>query len=159
MAGRDIFFDYPTGDDEAVSRSERRFLEDATVTDWSMLLNYCERRDVAPGEALTEIGQEGRELVVVLSGSFRVEVPSGRRGRMTRLGTIGDGEVFGEIAFLDGRPRSSRVIAEEPSEVAVLTWTSFERLSEVRPNLALRILSDLGAILARMVRRMEANNA
>jgi len=152
------FFDYPTGGSASDARPARTFLDGATLADWSVLFNYCERREVAAGEPLAQVGREGRELVIVLSGSFRVEMPSGRRGRTTTLGTISDGEVFGEIAFFDGRPRSSTVIADVPSEVAVLTWASFERLSEVRPKLAIRILADLGAILAGMVRRLEAAN-
>ena len=59
-----------------------------------------------PGEAVVHEGEPGDELYVILEGSARVE----RGGRP--LLNLGEGDFFGEVAVLDGRPRSADVVAE-----------------------------------------------
>ena len=63
-------------------------------------------RTYAAGEIIVREGDPGDELYVILQGTVRVE----RAGRV--LKTFGQGEFFGEVAVLDGRPRSADVVAE-----------------------------------------------
>ena len=143
---RSGYFDYPIGDAPAAP-PEPRFLADATVGDWTMLVAHCERRACAPGDEVVRVGDDGRSLIIVRSGSFRVIRPD-RRNRARDVGSIPAGSVFGEVGFLDGRPRSSTVIAAEPSEILVLDRAAFDRLARTQPRLALKVVEDLGAILA-----------
>jgi CRP-like cAMP-binding protein len=62
-------------------------------------------RSYEPEHAVVREGEPGDELFVILEGEARIE----RGGNV--LATFGPGEFFGEIAVLDGRPRSADVVA------------------------------------------------
>jgi flavin reductase (DIM6/NTAB) family NADH-FMN oxidoreductase RutF len=64
-----------------------------------------EERSYEPEETVVREGEPGDELFVILEGEARIE----RSGNP--LATFGPGELFGEIAVLDGRPRSADVVA------------------------------------------------
>lgn len=147
MSGSGGFFDYGLEPARSETSATESFLADASEADWTMLLAYGERRAVTTDEAVIEIGETSRSLLIVLRGSFRVLAPSGRRGRWRVVDHIDAGSVIGELAFFDGAPRSRSVVAEEPGEVFVLEWEAFQRLAAVRPTLAIAILTDLGVIL------------
>jgi flavin reductase (DIM6/NTAB) family NADH-FMN oxidoreductase RutF len=67
-----------------------------------------EERSYEPDQAVVREGEPGDELFVILEGEARIE----RAGNV--LATFGPGEFFGEIAVLDGRPRSADVVAATP---------------------------------------------
>lgn len=149
------FFDYGVAA-AAPSEAGEAFLEGATETDWSMLVAYGERREVAPEEILFELGDMSRSLIIVLAGTFQASLPGRRRGHRTVAGTITAGSVLGELAFFDGAPRSARVAAVTPGEVLIVQWAAFEKLAAVRPSLAIDMLAGLGQILAARFRTANA---
>lgn len=67
-------------------------------------------RTAAAGEWLFHRGDPGDFLLVVLAGALQVSV-SGADGREQILRSLGPGDVVGEIAVLDGRPRSAGLLA------------------------------------------------
>lgn len=72
------------------------------------ILAAGEERAYAENEFLVRQGEDGDELFVIVQGRVRVE-----RGAQV-LGRLSEGEFFGELAVLDGRPRSADVVAESP---------------------------------------------
>src|SRR6266511_5374669 len=87
-------------------------------------------------------------------GSFEVLVPTG--GRPERVRVLEPGDLFGEVGFFDGLPRSADVVALEASEALVLTQAAFQRLRLTHPRLALRFVLDLGRILGERFRASDA---
>jgi CRP/FNR family cyclic AMP-dependent transcriptional regulator len=79
-------------------------------------------------------GQLGWEMFVLVTGSARVE----RDGQS--LGERGPGEVLGEIALLDGGPRTATVTLSQPSRLLVLARREFGELMDEFPEIRLRIL-------------------
>ena len=79
-------------------------------------------------------GQLGWEMFVVVTGSARVD----RDGQS--LGERGPGEVLGEIALLDGGPRTATVTLSQPSRLLVLARREFGELMDEFPEIRLRIL-------------------
>lgn len=80
-------------------------------------------------------------------------VRSGRVGIISNgavLETVGPNETFGEVALLDGSPRSATAIAREPTEVAVIDERAFLYLVQQNPAFAL----DLMRRFAKRLRRM-----
>jgi flavin reductase (DIM6/NTAB) family NADH-FMN oxidoreductase RutF len=69
------------------------------------ILRTGERRSYAAGDVIVREGDPGQDLFVILTGTVRVE----RGGRVLQV--LSEGEFFGEVAVLDGRPRSADVIA------------------------------------------------
>jgi CRP-like cAMP-binding protein len=101
--------------------------------------------DVAAGKVLMRQGESGSDMMVIVKGSVAIE----RDGR--RLNTLGAGDFFGEIAIIDGGPRTATVTAEEPSRLLVITHRDFHAMMEEFPEVEAQVLS----ALAHRIRRLE----
>ena len=97
--------------------------------------------DVTDGTVIVEEGKSDRFLYVLLSGSAAV-IRGGRR-----RDTIGPGEFFGELAFLDGGPRSATVVASADSRLLILSPREMDALIHAEPALATRMLAGLAGHL------------
>lgn len=102
-------------------------------------------RRLGPGEKLFEEGEPGSSMYVVQSGRIRLvrrvgaaEVP---------IALLGQGEVFGEMAVLEGLPRTAAAVAAEESVVLELTRPLFEQMIRENGEVALRILRKLSSRL------------
>jgi len=76
-------------------------------------------RTYSSGETIFEMGMPGDNMMAVLSGSVRISVPS-PDGREIVLAILRPGEVFGEIALLDGKERTADASAMGPCHLAML---------------------------------------
>jgi CRP/FNR family cyclic AMP-dependent transcriptional regulator len=90
------------------------------------------------GETVFTIGSPGDQMMAVLSGAVRISVPS-PDGKELLLTIIQPGEVFGELAVLDGKERSADAIAENACTLAILhrhdVLSFFERNPSAWPKL------------------------
>jgi CRP/FNR family transcriptional regulator, cyclic AMP receptor protein len=108
-----------------------------TKRDLSRLAEETDVVSFPPGTTIVEEGLLGETMFVVLSGEARVV--KGKR----RLGTVRPGDFFGEVALLDGAPRSASVVAETPLLAIRLFRRTLLRMLEAEPQLALKILDSL----------------
>jgi CRP/FNR family transcriptional regulator, cyclic AMP receptor protein len=102
------------------------------------------------GTTIVEEGLLGETMFVVLSGEARVM--QGKR----RLGTVRPGDFFGEVALLDGAPRSASVVAETPVVAIRLFRRTLVRMLEAEPQLALKILDSLVRRVRALTRSLDA---
>jgi CRP/FNR family cyclic AMP-dependent transcriptional regulator len=94
-----------------------------------------------PGDVLAKEGDRGVGFFLILSGKARVVVGGRTRRR------LGAGDTFGEIALLDGGPRTATVIAEsEMSLLGVTAWAFRSLLSEY-PSITLKLLEEVASRL------------
>ena len=89
------------------------------------------------GTTIVEEGLLGETMFVVMSGEARVV-----RGKR-RLGTVRPGDFFGEVALLDGAPRSASVVAETPVVAIRLFRRTLFNMLQAEPQLSLKILDSL----------------
>jgi CRP/FNR family cyclic AMP-dependent transcriptional regulator len=89
------------------------------------------------GETLARQGKNGHEFMVIVEGTARVDI-SGQT-----LATLGPGDFFGEIALLDGGPRTATVVAETDLVAEVIGQREFAGLVEDSPQLAKKLLVGL----------------
>lgn len=108
-------------------------------------------RKVARGTTILRRGDAGASMMVVLSGKVRVGLTS-EDGREVTLGIVGEGDVLGEMALLDGEPRSADAVALEDCNVLLLERGRFQRLLRDRPEMSQRLI----AVLCRRLRRANA---
>jgi CRP-like cAMP-binding protein len=93
------------------------------------------------GRVVVEEGQPGSSFYVILDGEARVtKGPAGRT-----LGRLGPGDHFGEMALLDGQPRSATVIAESSLDTVRIRRAAFRTLLKREPDVGLRIMATLAA--------------
>ena len=108
---------------------------------------------LAPGDVLFREGEEAQDIYFVSSGALRAEVASVDGGAARRLLTMGPGTALGEIALLDGGPRSATVVADEASEVHSLSFTALADVGGMHPGLTANIYRNVGRLLAWRLRR------
>lgn len=108
------------------------------------------------GETVFHAGDPGDALHIVASGSVKIELPSPQGDEPAMLARIDQGGYFGELALLDGEPRSATVVALEPTETLILDRVRFERLIADLPTLRSCLLASLSGELRRLTGQLEA---
>jgi CRP-like cAMP-binding protein len=93
------------------------------------------------GEAIARVGDPGSGFYVILDGEVRVDPPKGRRV------TLKAGDYFGEMALLDGAPRSANITALGEVTVMVIARAAFSKLLRSEPQIAQALLRTLAGRL------------
>jgi CRP/FNR family transcriptional regulator, cyclic AMP receptor protein len=101
------------------------------------------------GEVLFHEGDPGDALFVVASGAVKVVVPS-EDGEEAILATLRRGDFLGELALLDGAPRSASAIALEPTEALALPRDQFLGLVATEPAIRDALMASLAGELRRL---------
>jgi CRP/FNR family cyclic AMP-dependent transcriptional regulator len=131
-------------------------LADASDEEWKTLLAHTRNRRFSPGDAIVTAGASDQSLYLVLEGQLDVLAERGRRG-YRRLASVGAGSVIGELSFFDGGGRSALVRAVTPAVLAEMSRSEFDALAAASPDLARRLLFDLGRILAQRLRAVQGS--
>ena len=87
---------------------------------------------VAPGEHVFYAGDIGTDMYFISRGRLEVIGPDGR----TLLGTLADGDIFGEMALVRGQRRSATVRAVDYCDLYTLDKQTFDRVTEGYPEFA-----------------------
>lgn len=93
--------------------------------------------EVEAGRTLIQQGTSGREVYVILDGAAVV------RRNDSKIADLGPGDHFGELALLDGGPRTATVEATTPMTVLVLGQREFAGVLDEVPGLARKIMASL----------------
>jgi CRP-like cAMP-binding protein len=110
------------------------------------LASRCEVVRYPANRTVVGQGARGDSFFVIADGTATVK--KGTRS----IGTLGPGDFFGEMALLDGRPRSASVVATAPLVTVRLTRSEFSKAIDDNPEMARGIMAELAA----RVRRLEA---
>jgi CRP/FNR family transcriptional regulator, cyclic AMP receptor protein len=94
------------------------------------------------GATIFEEGGAGDSLHIVVEGDVRISVLS-PGGAEATLAVLSAGEFLGDLALLDGRPRSASAIALGPAKTLAVTRDEFRRWLAERPSAALALLEAL----------------
>jgi signal transduction histidine kinase len=86
-----------------------------------------------PGEVIFREGDPGDLLYLVGEGAVKIS-KAGRGGQQETLGLIEPGNFFGEMALLDGQPRSAMATATEPTLLGAVSEEIFQQILEIAPS-------------------------
>jgi CRP-like cAMP-binding protein len=111
-------------------------------------------RRVARGETIFMKGDAGTCLFAVHSGTVEVVAPS-TEGKKAVINRIQAGEIFGEIALLDGRARSANAVALTACVLVVLERRDFLPLLREHPEVAVQLLEILCGRIRRTTEQVE----
>ncbi len=121
------------------------FLEGARVEVVQRLVDGAVERRFLPGDVILEDGALGREIYLIVEGG--VEVIKVQGEEETRLGQRGPGELIGEMAFLEDRPRSATVRAMTSTLLLEFTEARLREALAQQPELLYRTVAALSARL------------
>jgi CRP/FNR family cyclic AMP-dependent transcriptional regulator len=130
-----LFADVPTGDLEELTAGLRR-------------------RRYARGQVIFTQGDPGANLCIVEEGRVRIVVSSDD-GKELVLRLLGPGDFFGELALLDGEPRSADAVAQENCQLLLLQREDFLKFVEARPRVATALLAALSRKLRLTTRQAQ----
>ena len=125
-------------------------LDDASRTE---VAQRAHRRHFKAGDLIVRAGDPGRSMMAVASGQVRISLIT-REDKELVLADLGEGEVFGEMALLDGRERSADATALSDCEVLVIERADVLPILEKRPAACLKLLETLCARIRSSDERM-----
>lgn len=126
----------------AVATETHDFLSSLRPADIAQLEAMGTVRTFERGQALFHEQQIADRVLVLRSG--RVKVTATRRGREIVLAFRGPGDLLGDLAALDGKPRSATVYAVERVEVLAIRAPAFRAFLESEPAVTLALVQMLG---------------
>jgi CRP-like cAMP-binding protein len=124
---------------KALSEQERR-----------ALAAHAQSRVFAPNEPIFHVGEPGYSMMGVMVGTVRISLPT-LKDKEVVLADLPAGEFFGEIALLDGKPRSASAVALTKCELLVLERRDFLPFLERSPTACLNLMQ----LLCERIRRAD----
>src|SRR5882757_11210492 len=121
---------------------------DLPVSVLEHLGSYMKMRKARKGAVIFSKGDPGTGLMGVLTGSVKVSVASAE-GKDIVLNIFREGEIFGEIALLDGRPRTADATAMSDCELIVIERRDFIPFLSSQPDVTIKFIEILCARLRR----------
>ena len=112
---------------------------------------YCET--YKEGDTIFREGDTGRDMYFLTKGSVSVKIRLRERNQLKRIFTFTSGVIFGEVALLDGKPRSADIWSEEDTEVYRLSLEHFNYFRKENPEIAIKLIQNMARTLTRHLRR------
>jgi CRP-like cAMP-binding protein len=103
------------------------------------LCRYAKHAMLKRGATIFSKGDPGNSLFAVISGTVKISISSAD-GRNAILNLIGAGEIFGEVAVLDGQARTADAIANTNCEIFVIDRREFLPFVRSQPVLAMKFI-------------------
>lgn len=107
------------------------------------------------GQVLFQRGDRDDRMLAIVSGRIKLSITT-PQGRELVLTSLGKGEVLGELALLDGEPRSTDAMATEATTAILLSRDRVLQLAERRADLPLAIARHICGQLRRATFQMES---
>ncbi|MGD8521391.1 MAG: SLC26A/SulP transporter family protein [Desulfobacterales bacterium] len=127
-------------------------LKDFTQEEIHVLKQKLTFKTFKKGEIIVREGDTDRNLFFLTKGSVSVRIHLPESDRYKRLITYSPGVAFGEIAFLDGRPRSADVWSDEESETYLLSPAEYAVLQNETPEIAVKLVRNIALDLSERLR-------
>jgi cAMP-dependent protein kinase regulator len=119
----------------AASAGSSPLFGDFSADELAAVIHGLDLYSLAPGDLVVSQGEPGRSLFVVVSGTLKVWVREGE-GRSRPVRSLGEGDFFGEVSLLTGRPRTATVTAATRADLLELGWSRVEEIVRDHPRVA-----------------------
>ena len=140
--------------DDFIAIKNSTMLQGLSEDEFGKLAALCEIRKMGEGTTVFIENMPGESLFLVKKGTIRISKMFAEGDEKT-LVVLGPEDIFGEMAVIDGLPRSATARVAEDAELISLKKKSLEQLSKDDAALALKIVSNIVRVFSKRVR--EAN--
>ena len=134
---------------------ELQFFADLTDEELNVLAPIVRKKEYKTGDTIFRESEEGHSLHVIRKGEVKV-CKTAPDGELFTLTLLKDGDIFGEMSFLDGRPHSSTIVALSDVEVFIIDRRDFEGVVDANPRITFKILRNIVLNVHSVVRGMNA---
>jgi CRP/FNR family transcriptional regulator, cyclic AMP receptor protein len=118
------------------------WLDALQAGDWEALRELGAERRYGAGVVLFHYGDEPGSVLLLLEGRVKFVLP-GPQGKEIILGFAGPGELVGDVAAIDGEPRSASAETVDAVRALVVPRAAFERFVETHPTAAMLLVRTL----------------
>lgn len=129
-------------------------LQGLDETDLQRLAVACDMRQVAEGTTVFIENMPGESLFLIRQGVIRI-TRMFAEGDEQALVTLGCGDLFGEMALIDGLPRGATARVVDAAELISLKRKDFETLGQDCPALALKLVMNIVRHFSRRIRQSQ----
>lgn len=126
---------------------------DLTPRELKVISTLIHRRQLLAGEVIFDEGEEGQAIYFILSGEVLICRQGDSGQAIARLAT---GQAFGELALVDGGPRSAQARAAGDCELGVMFRGDFSNLMASHAAIAAKVSFQLARHYAGIIRRSAA---
>ena len=126
-------------------------LSGLSLRESEMLAPYLKAYEAGSGCTVFREGDPGHYMCWLVSGQVRIYKESGHDGPVD-VAASSRMRVVGEMALVDGEPRSASCEAIKTSVLLLLARESFAKLGEERPALALKLMAGIAKLISRRLR-------
>jgi CRP/FNR family cyclic AMP-dependent transcriptional regulator len=141
----------------AILLDETRWANDFAWTELESIASHLAIQTRNKGDIVFNEGDVDPSLFIIASGSVSILKMDGNKE--TLLARLGPGQSLGEMALLDGWPRSATGIAAEDVVLLVFTRGELDRLVEQKPHLGVKLLWKLARFLSQRLRQTSGSLA
>ena len=128
--------------------------ESLDMGDTDTLVNYLFSKDLSMGDRVCKEGSHADFVCFVASG--KLQVTKNIDGKDVVISSIEEGGTFGEMALIDGLPRSATVKAKIASVILVLRRDDFNKLVDKHPKVGVKILKGIARSMSLNLRKASA---
>jgi len=141
------------GQSVMLALDEIDFFDGVAAQDLEQLRQLLQLHEFKTGEAICREGDPGDKMWLLVKGSVsvRLDVSDNRVSR--RITSLTRGTVFGEMALIEGAPRSATIVADEDVACFELNDKDFGLLLREKPAIAAIVMRNIARELARRLRR------
>jgi CRP/FNR family transcriptional regulator, cyclic AMP receptor protein len=123
---------------------------------WRVVAADMVERRYAPGDVIFYEGDPGQMLYLLAEGQVRIFVHGADGGETSVIVFGRSGEMFGELAVVDGLPRSATAVAMHPTTLYLLSRDNFRKHMQQSPQFALNFLQELTLRVRYNTRQMDS---
>lgn len=134
---------------------EQQFFADLTDDELTVISKITSRKDFKLGDTVFKESEDGQSVYVLKSGEVKA-CKTAPDGELFTLTIMKDGDIFGEMSFLDGRPRSATIIAMSDLVTYVIERSDFETIVDENPRIIYKIMRNIVFTIHSIVRGMNA---
>ncbi|MBI5971194.1 MAG: cyclic nucleotide-binding domain-containing protein [Deltaproteobacteria bacterium] len=134
---------------------EVHFFVDLSDQEIAVIAPILHKKDFKLGETIFKESQDGESLYIIKKGEVKA-CKTAPDGDLFTLTMMKDGDIFGEMSFLDGRPRSATIVAISDLETYMIEKSEFEKLVETNPRVIYKLMKNIVFTIHSIVRGMNS---
>lgn len=135
---------------------EFTLFKDVTATNKDQLLQIGYLQERQPGDVIVKEGDTNRDIFIVLDGTIAIQKHDPHTNQLFSIAHATQGTLLGEMAFLEGNPRSATAVAETQVHLFVLPYEPMQRLKKEDPSLYFQLLTSIYKDTSRKLRDSNA---
>ncbi len=129
---------------------KNRVLKELTEEELQKFSEVVRERHLPGGAILFREGESGNSMFIIAYGSVKI-MKTSKRGE-EEIATLGTGAMFGELALIDGSPRSATAVTVEKTDLLEITREDLQKFFDEYPRIGLKLCLAMSRLITARLR-------